>query len=826
MNQIDYITKEECCGCMACVSSCPYDAIDIQVDDEGFYHPVINREKCKNCGKCQKTCPLNGASNKEYAEPMHCYACYTKDYDKRMKSSSGGAFSVLAEHVLSKNGVVCGAIVDRDCVVRHVLADKNSMYLVCKMRGSKYVQSLCDDTVYKRIKELLSEGRTVLFTGTPCQVAGINSVITGSKREHLITVDFVCHGVPSPGLFRMYLEEQFGNDLSDIGSISFRDKAHGWHSFKLKIKNKNGNVLLNERLGENPFLKTFQQNSCLRKSCHACHFARKQRVSDLTIADFWGIEKYDSSLSDNMGTSLLLCNTEKGIELFKQLGDVFQICQELSIDVAVANQSNLRRPTKCNPLRSAVFHYYSLISKLKESDNCNVNFRISDELSRLFIPVGILNFYDADNFGAVLVPYALSKTINKLGYKAEVINFKYHKEKVCDEKFDKFRNEFLPLSPQGSDYEFLNSVLHRYQTVITGSDQVFRMRDTNKYMLNWVFGKKKILSYAASFGTSVYSGSIENEKAKMLLDRFDMVSVREKEGVEICRNEFGINALQVIDPVLMLNSDEYSEIIESEDDAPLDYDYVGCIFLGSEARRRILKDPDVIPDIKSKYKLVNVLRHKDGVLRSIPQYLSLIKNSKYILTNSFHGLVLSIIFKKPFITVVNLDPSRQLSLLKMLNIDCARLVNNINDITFEALKKPIDYRQVDLLLNELRRYNNNFLEQALSLKISEKVPVSYTVKYVAKGKERSVVLHVTYSGNEKVYRLEGVNHTFKLSYIDGCFTIDEEPIDPYMGRQINIFLSYIIKGKFKNALTPLNKIKDISKKYSGVINEMMNLFNK
>jgi hypothetical protein len=247
--------------------------------------------------------------------------------------------------------------------------------------------------------------------------------------------------------------------------------------------------------------------------------------------------------------------------------------------------------------------------------------------------------------------------------------------------------------------------------------------------------------------------------------------------------------------------------------------------LGAESRRSVLKDPTVIPDIKSKYKLVNVVRHSNGVLRSVPEYLSLIKNSKYILTNSFHGLVLSIIFKKPFITVVNLDPSRQLSLLKMLNIDCARLVNNINDITFEALEKPIDYRQVDLLLNELRRYNNNFLEQALSLKISEKVPVSYTVKYVAKDKERRVVLHVTYSGNEKVYRLEGVNHTFKLSYIDGCFTIDGEPIDPYMGRQINIFFSYIIKRKFKNALTPLGKIKDISKKYSGVINEMMNLFN-
>lgn len=826
MNKIDYITKQECCGCMACVSSCPYDAIDVKVDEEGFYSPEINREKCKNCGKCQKTCPLNSSPVRGLSYPLNCYACYIKDYDKRMKSSSGGAFSVLAEHVLSENGVICGAIVDQDCAVRHVLADKNSMDLVWKMRGSKYVQSLCDDTVYKRIKELLSEGRTVLFTGTPCQVAGINSFITGSNREHLITVDFICHGVPSPGLFKMYLEEQLGSDLSNIKSLSFRDKAYGWHSVKLNIADRKGNILLNERIGENPFLKAFQQNASLRKSCYSCHFACKQRVSDLTIGDFWNIEKYDTKLYDDHGVSMIMTNTEKGKQLFSKLGDVFRICEEVSPDVAVSNQSNLRRPTKYNPLRSAVFHYYSLISKLTNSGNCNAKFRISDELSRLFIPVGILNFYDADNFGAVLVPYALSKVINKLGYKAEVINFKYHKEKICDEKFDKFRNEFLPLSPQGSDYEFLNSVLHRYQTVITGSDQVFRMRDTNKYMLNWVFGKKKILSYAASFGTSVYSGSIENEKAKMLLDRFDMISVREKEGVDICRDEFGKTALQILDPVLMLNSDEYSKIIESEDIAPLNYNYVGCIFLGAESRRSVLKDPTVIPDIKSKYKLVNVVRHSNGVLRSIPEYLSLIKNSKYILTNSFHGLVLSIIFKKPFITVVNLDPSRQLSLLKMLNIDSSRLVNNLSSITLKALEAPIDYNQVDLLLNELRRYNNNYLGQALSLRITEKSPVSYTVKYVSKVKEGNIVLHITYCGNEKIQSIKGVNHIFKKSYVDGCFMIDEEPIDPYIGQQINIFLSYIRKGIPKKALATLNKIKDESIKYPKVINELLKLFKK
>ena len=823
MNQIDYITKQECCGCMACVSSCPYDAIDIKIDEEGFYGPVINREKCKNCGKCQKTCPLNSTPVRGLAAPTHCYACYIKDYEKRMKSSSGGIFSILAEQVLSENGVICGAVVDQDCVVRHVLADKTRMDLVQKMRGSKYVQSLCDDKVYKQIKALLSEGRTVLFTGTPCQVAGINAFITGANRERLITVDFVCHGVPSPGLFKMYLEEQFGRDLSNIASISFRDKAHGWHSVKLKVEDKNGQVLLNERIGENPFLKSFQQIASLRKACHACHYACKDRGSDLTIGDFWGIEKFDSRLNDNLGTSLLLCNTEKGRQLFSRLGDVFQICQEVSSDLAIANQSNLRRPTKINPLRSAVFHYYSLIKQLAENGNSNAKFSISNELSRLFIPVGILNFYDADNFGAVLVPYALSKTINKLGYKAEVINFKYHKDTISDEKFDKFRNDFLPLSPQGSDYEFLNSVLHRYQTVITGSDQVFRMRDTNKYMLNWVFGRKKILSYAASFGTSEYSGSIEAEEAKKLLDRFDMISVREKEGVDICRNEFGKTALQILDPVLMLNAEEYGKIIESEDIKPLAYDYVGCIFLG-ETRKAILKDPNVIPKIKKKYKLVNVVRYGNGVLRSIPEYLSLIKNAKYILTNSFHGLVLSIVFKKPFITVVNLDPSRQLSLLKMLNIDRDRLVDNLDGITLGAMEKPIDYQQVDLLLNELRRYNNNFLEQALSLKITEKPPVSYTVKYAAKVKEKIIVLYTTYSGNERVHRIKGVNHSFKKSYIDGSFMIDDIAVDSFFGQQLNIFLSYIRKKTPKKALAVLKEMKDNNKKYSDIIEELLKLF--
>lgn len=306
--------KDDCTGCMACFNSCKTGAITIVPDDEGFVRPKIDQLICVNCGKCEKSCPQMVSVNAPNSEKL-VYACWLKDSKIRKNSTSGGAFTALSMPIFYKNGFVVGAGFDAELRVEHQIIDRErDLY---KLRGSKYVQSNIGK-IYLKVKELLVEEKIVLFSGTPCQVAGLYSFLGNRNYKNLFTVDIVCHGVPSPQIFEEYKNYMTKKYHSKINDIYFRNKKPGWLVFGMKMNFENGKIY-EKTTYRDPFIRAFLRELCLRPSCHSCKYANLGRVSDITIADFWGyVATGENDKDDDKGISMVMINSSKGKELFDE----------------------------------------------------------------------------------------------------------------------------------------------------------------------------------------------------------------------------------------------------------------------------------------------------------------------------------------------------------------------------------------------------------------------------------------------------------------------------------------------------------------------------
>lgn len=283
---ISIVSRDKCCGCEACVQICPTGCISLKEDGEGFLFPQVDVKKCINCSKCDSVCPI---LNKIDAQPVStCYAYRTKNEELLKRTSSGGFFSYAAEKVLANRGVVFGAAFNDRNEVEHQFIE--SIEDLDRLRRSKYVQSRIG-TSFIDCKRFLHDGRQVLFCGTPCQIKALN-LFLGKKYENLVTIDFVCHGVPSPGIFRSYLNELSdvkGYPLSELHNINFRDKGLGFaYSFSFSFSS----AFFRENPKENIFLKGFLSDIFLRRSCYNCEAKGFTSGADYTMCDFWTINKY------------------------------------------------------------------------------------------------------------------------------------------------------------------------------------------------------------------------------------------------------------------------------------------------------------------------------------------------------------------------------------------------------------------------------------------------------------------------------------------------------------------------------------------------------
>lgn len=347
------IEKRHCMGCHACESICPTDCISMLPDEEGFLYPLVNYDLCIKCTKCVKVCPI--IYKVEVDNNPKAYASINKNEDIRMESSSGGIFSLLAENIINKGGVVFGAGFNEMNVVEHL-----SVYTIedlQKLRGSKYVQSNIV-TSYIKAEELLEKGREVLFTGTPCQISGLYSYL-GKRHENLTTQDIICHGVPSPDILRRYIEFREVESGSAVKEIGFRRKDEGWKKFSMSILFQN-NKRYRKNLREDPYMKAFLKDVCLRPSCYDCEFKGVNRQSDVTLADFWGIQNILPNMDDDKGTSLVMVNSEAGEILFNNMKNEM-IYQEVDIAEAIKfNSAAIRSPIR-NPKRDGFMNERNLM---------------------------------------------------------------------------------------------------------------------------------------------------------------------------------------------------------------------------------------------------------------------------------------------------------------------------------------------------------------------------------------------------------------------------------------------------------------------------------
>lgn len=335
--------KNECCGCTACMNICPQKAIRMEKDEEGFLYPVVDQEKCIECGLCKKVCAFQKGYNVEGSlKKVEVYATKNKSDEIRMHSSSGGMFYTISKYVLSKGGLVYGVIFDNNFHAVHIRTD--SIDGIKKMMGSKYSQSELGN-IYNDVKKDLKDGKLVLFTGTPCQVGGLNKFLQNIDKTKLILVDIVCHGTPSPKLFQDYISFIEKTKKKKVKEYYHRSKKLGWEHNEEVIYD-DGKDDYTSRLSQT-WKRIFYTDLCLRPSCYSCKYTNITRPGDITIADFWGLEQFDNEFVDKKGVSLTLINTTKGQNIFNEISNDL-ISRKRKMAEAILKNPQLRELRKIN----------------------------------------------------------------------------------------------------------------------------------------------------------------------------------------------------------------------------------------------------------------------------------------------------------------------------------------------------------------------------------------------------------------------------------------------------------------------------------------------
>lgn len=718
MSNVNIVSDTQCTGCSACQNICPVNAITMQPNAEGFIMPVIDENKCIDCGKCERQCPaLHTAYNN--APSPKLYAAMAND-EIRTGSSSGGVFTLLAEEILQRGGCVCGAAFDENMVLSHILVD--NLADLEKLKGSKYLQSSVG-TAYRQVREALDANKAVLFTGTPCQAAGLYAYLE-RPYDNLYTMDLVCHGVPSQKIFSQYLDELRG--YRKVKNVQFRDKKNGWRADLITVTFEDDT----QYIGHTPSASVpdgdiyetgFQKNIFLRKSCAHCCFCQFPRQADITVGDFWDINSHDASLNDKKGTSMVFINNAHGESLFSAIEAKFIKTAQMNIPPEKIN-NRIRPAYPQHPHRDRLFDFLSNGKSLAESIKYVYNKKYD---------VGIVGIYTIGNFGGALTYFALYHVVKDLGYSVLMIErpknaehkpgllkiynhdpyLAYEKAKLYDTKYAMQElNDNCDTFLVGSDQMFNDFLYHRFGEWVT---------------LDWVKDSKKKIAYAASFGHD-YIWSPESVRAEMsfFMKKFDAFSVREESGIELCDKYFGVPATWVLDPVFLCDRKYYDRLVE---DSAMQFPehYLGAYILDPNKEKenivnRVCGNFSLEPQVFSE--MIFKDRPKNGwtlpILDStlVNDRIKNIAHSDFFIADSFHGICLAILFRKNFIAILNRNrgASRFHTILSRLGL-LDRIVESENDIIAHPhILQPIDYDSVYEKLNAEKSRCIKWLSDALS----------------------------------------------------------------------------------------------------------------
>lgn len=352
---ITLASQKLCTGCSACASVCPMGCIEMKKDREGFLQPIINKQGCMKCHKCESVCPILNQGVHTVGETK-AYAAVNLDDGIRARSSSGGVFYALAKWTIEQNGVVFGARFNDHWEVIHSYSE--TIDGIFPFMGSKYVQSTIGDS-YKQVEFFLEKGRWVLFSGTPCQINGLKSYLA-KEYEYLFTVDIICHGVPSPSVWNSYLKLFKGPH--SINEISFRRKTLGWLNYSIAIETQAH--IFEEKNKDNLYLQGFLKNYYLRNSCYNCKFKSYHRNSDITLADYWGVDKLSPTMFDDKGTSIVFVHSKKGQALMSRIHQFFKVKEESQTN-AIAYNPMINNSISPTVNRARFFRWFKISSSVR-----------------------------------------------------------------------------------------------------------------------------------------------------------------------------------------------------------------------------------------------------------------------------------------------------------------------------------------------------------------------------------------------------------------------------------------------------------------------------
>ncbi len=680
---------QDCCGCMSCVNACKVGAIEMVLDEEGFLTPQIDEARCVGCGQCKMSCPLCNDVN-GVRLPEKCFAVMAKD-EVRMNSSSGGIFPLLAESILQDGGYVAGAVFDEDLSVKHILS--NDILEVKKMYTSKYVQSYIGG-VFAEIEEVLKSEKKVLFSGCACQTAGLRQYLK-EDYPNLYVVDVVCHGVPSTGVYENYVKEK-----GPLQAILFRDKEKlGWGSgMVIKHADETEQVF---SVGAEPYMTAFLNNWTLRNSCYECQF-KDEKYSDITLGDFWGINQI-GTFEDGLGSSFVTLNTSKGVALFGSIINQIKNSAQTDTKLAIKYNPCIASSVKRNKLREAFFECYN-----KDSLQSTI-----DKMKQAIKFDAALIYMWANNYGNALTNYALYTYLSNQGLKLLALD---NMSTLRPEKdMLRFAREHYNLSSDYFNeyaYSLVNDCCERF---IVGSDQNWNYVYERAYkygryfQLDFVKPEKKKYSYATSFGMP--QAAIPKELGEELYQQFNAISVREDFGIDVCRDLYGVEAVRVMDPVFLLDAKEYDDILTGEQlecKEPYILVYIlnptyEKIQLCKEIQRRLnnIRIINILDNNSINVHYNKKIFNYENIVSSptVETWLNYIKNSSFVITDSYHGMCFSIIYRKPFVTIKNRERYR-FATFERYPVFAERILDNLDKLQIDKWAMPLDYAQVEDELND------------------------------------------------------------------------------------------------------------------------------
>ncbi|MBE6691704.1 MAG: 4Fe-4S dicluster domain-containing protein [Ruminococcaceae bacterium] len=727
------VGKDNCTGCGACYNKCPVGAITIKYDNDGFMFPELN-DKCVNCGLCQSACPV--LNPLDFHETPPSFAVWASD-EIRMKSSSGGMFTLLAEYVIKNNGVVFGAAYTNDFKeVHHIEAD--NIPALDALRGSKYVQSDIKET-FRNAKRRLDNGKMVLFTGCPCQIAGLYRFL-GKDYDNLYTADLVCHGQNSLKAYQSFLKEF--TEGKEIENVNFRDKIqYGW-STPTVVYLKNGEVK-KAPWNESTWNKGFLEGVFNRENCSKCVYARAERISDITLADCWQVHRINPKFDDRKGTSLVLVNSEKGKDLFYKVKSKMKLCESVPLEILRKYNGQLNHPAPPHPSRKFFF--------------ANIDKKGYHEALKygrgMRFDVGIVGWWFASNYGSSLTYFALGTILQKLDKQVIMIPIAKADGNPWEPEI-KFTVDFLSKHfrcGKPRTFDEMDDFNKYCDSFMLGSDQMWTGGSTSlvgyTFFLDFVDKNKKKIAFSTSFGQSdFYAPDDVVETAGDFLRRFDAVSVREKSGVQVCKNRFDVKAEQVMDPVFLCTEQDYDVLCNSVND-PIDDKYLLCYILDptpekEEAAKAIAKREGLKikvllglrehPQAKEKWHTGEILPRV-----SSEQFLYYIKHCSYLLTDSHHGTCFGIIYKRPYAALINAKrgATRFETVASALGLSSRLFYDPLDVDKSDRAFQPIDYDAVDAKLKPEIERANKWLINALNSPSKQNKDTIRTVIVDGKRKE-------------------------------------------------------------------------------------------